>query len=208
MNGTVTLALYKGNIDVAGRKSETSLYRPDVASFTMGASYDQKDAEGFIRILGLPARSRATESSAEDRGSEVKMWSGRFSQAPNAEFEQWQRSFPFDRILLPYEVAASKAHAAALAKAGVLNSDELSATLVGARSDRGARACPRPTIRRSRMCTTTSRQRLVEIAGEVGYKLHTGRSRNEQIATDLRLYVREQIDAHLAVAGRVRSASS
>ena len=44
---------------MAGRKSETSLYRPDVASFTMGTSYDQKDAEGFIRILGLPARSRA-----------------------------------------------------------------------------------------------------------------------------------------------------
>jgi argininosuccinate synthase len=59
VNGTVTLSLYKGNIDVAGRKSESSLYRPDVASFTMGASYDQKDAEGFIRILGLPARSRA-----------------------------------------------------------------------------------------------------------------------------------------------------
>ena len=59
INGTVTLALYKGNVDVAGRKSATSLYRPDMASFTMGASYDQKDAEGFIRILGLPARSRA-----------------------------------------------------------------------------------------------------------------------------------------------------
>ena len=54
VNGTVTLALYKGNVDVAGRKSETSLYRPDIASFTMGASYNQKDAEGFIRILGLP----------------------------------------------------------------------------------------------------------------------------------------------------------
>jgi len=59
VNGTVTLALYKGNIDVAGRRSETSLYRPDIASFTMGAAYNQKDAEGFIRILGLPARSRA-----------------------------------------------------------------------------------------------------------------------------------------------------
>src|SRR5271166_6462349 len=59
INGTVTLALYKGNITIAGRKSETSMYRPDVASFTMGTSYDQKDAEGFIRILGLPARSRA-----------------------------------------------------------------------------------------------------------------------------------------------------
>ena len=57
------------------------------------------------------------------------MWSGRFSQAPDAEFEQWQRSFPFDRILLPYEVAASKAHASALAKAGVLTASELSATL-------------------------------------------------------------------------------
>src|SRR5271167_3624406 len=55
VSGTVTLALYKGNIDIAGRKSESSLYRPDVASFTMGAAYNQKDAEGFIRILGLPA---------------------------------------------------------------------------------------------------------------------------------------------------------
>ncbi|HET8667239.1 MAG TPA: argininosuccinate synthase, partial [Terriglobales bacterium] len=59
VTGSVTLALYKGNIDVAGRNSENSLYRMDVASFTMGESYDQKDAEGFIRILGLPARSRA-----------------------------------------------------------------------------------------------------------------------------------------------------
>ncbi len=63
VNGTVTLSLYKGNIDIAGRKSESSLYRPDVASFTMGASYNQKDAEGFIRILGLPARSRALVKS-------------------------------------------------------------------------------------------------------------------------------------------------
>jgi argininosuccinate synthase len=57
--GQVKLKLYKGNIDVASRESEFSLYRTDLSSFTMGASYDQKDAEGFIRILGLPARSRA-----------------------------------------------------------------------------------------------------------------------------------------------------
>ena len=59
VTGTVTLALYKGNIDVAGRKSENSLHSMDIASFTMGEAYNQKDAEGFIRILGLPARSRA-----------------------------------------------------------------------------------------------------------------------------------------------------
>ena len=59
ITGSVALSLYKGNIAVASRKSEHSLYRTDLSSFTMGDSYDQKDAEGFIRILGLPSRSRA-----------------------------------------------------------------------------------------------------------------------------------------------------
>jgi argininosuccinate synthase len=59
MTGSVRLSVYKGNIDVVGRKSEYSLFRQDIASFTMGASYDQKDAAGFIKILALPARSRA-----------------------------------------------------------------------------------------------------------------------------------------------------
>jgi argininosuccinate synthase len=59
MTGSVTLSLYKGNVSIASRQSEYSLYRTDLSSFTMGAEYDQKDAEGFIRILGLPSRSRA-----------------------------------------------------------------------------------------------------------------------------------------------------
>jgi argininosuccinate synthase len=58
MTGTVGLSLYKGNISVVSRESEFSLYRTDLSSFTMGDSYDQKDAAGFIRILGLPSRSR------------------------------------------------------------------------------------------------------------------------------------------------------
>ena len=59
MTGKVTLSLYKGNVSVVSRESENSLYRTDLSSFTMGESYDQKDAAGFIRILGLPSRSRA-----------------------------------------------------------------------------------------------------------------------------------------------------
>lgn len=59
VTGSVKLSLYKGNVDVVSRQSENSLYRTDLSSFTMGDSYDQKDAQGFIRILGLPARSRA-----------------------------------------------------------------------------------------------------------------------------------------------------
>jgi argininosuccinate synthase len=59
VTGKIALSLYKGNIAVVSRKSDYSLYRTDLSSFTMGESYDQKDAAGFIRILGLPSRSRA-----------------------------------------------------------------------------------------------------------------------------------------------------
>jgi argininosuccinate synthase len=59
VTGSVSLSLYKGNISVAKRHSPYSLYSDDLSSFTMGDSYDQKDAKGFIQILGLPARTRA-----------------------------------------------------------------------------------------------------------------------------------------------------
>jgi argininosuccinate synthase len=66
ITGTVGLSLYKGNVSVTSRASEYSLYRTDLSSFTMGESYDQKDAAGFIRILGLPARSRALLRKEEE----------------------------------------------------------------------------------------------------------------------------------------------
>src|SRR5436309_15121267 len=67
VTGSVTLELYKGNISVVCRESEYSLYRTDLSSFTMGDSYNQKDAEGFIRILGLPSRSRARSRAAVEK---------------------------------------------------------------------------------------------------------------------------------------------
>ena len=71
ITGTVTLSLYKGNIAIASRKSPYSLYRTDLSSFTMGESYDQKDAAGFIRILGLPSRSRAQARQKSQSENEV-----------------------------------------------------------------------------------------------------------------------------------------
>jgi argininosuccinate synthase len=71
MTGKIALSLYKGNVAVVSRESAYSQYRTDLSSFTMGDSYDQKDAEGFIRILGLPSRSRArtrTESTTSQAG--------------------------------------------------------------------------------------------------------------------------------------------
>ena len=59
VRGEVTLRLYKGNIEPVSRRSPNSLYSLDIASFTMGASYDQKDALGFINLVGLPIKVRA-----------------------------------------------------------------------------------------------------------------------------------------------------
>ncbi|MCI0662704.1 MAG: argininosuccinate synthase, partial [Acidobacteria bacterium] len=59
VTGNVRLKLYKGNVIISGRTSPNTLYRPDLASFTMGASYDQRDAAGFINIFGLPLKVQA-----------------------------------------------------------------------------------------------------------------------------------------------------
>jgi argininosuccinate synthase len=59
VTGEVTMQLYKGNLQPLSRKSPNSLYNLDIASFTMGASYDQKDALGFINLIGLPIKVEA-----------------------------------------------------------------------------------------------------------------------------------------------------
>ena len=121
----------------------------------------------------------------------MKMWAGRFSEASNPEFEKWQRSFGFDQRLLPYEVRASKAHASALLKAGVLNAQECAS--IRAALDRvQPPSTDDPSIEDVHHYVESE---LVKLIGELGYKLHTSRSRNEQIATDLRLYARDGIDS-------------
>jgi argininosuccinate lyase len=128
----------------------------------------------------------------------VKMWSGRFREPLDPDFERWQRSIVFDWRLLPQEVAASKAHASALIAAGILTANE-GASIRGAldsiAADHASEA-GQPLVRNHP--TAEDIHHFVELAlvdrvGSLGLKLHTGRSRNEQIATDLRLYVRRQI---------------
>lgn len=126
----------------------------------------------------------------------MKMWSGRFRRPLNPEFEQWQRSFPFDKRLLPHEIAASGAHARALAGIGVLSSTELNSLLEALEHVKHACASDPHFLDDSEAEDVHHflELRLVELAGDVGLKLHAGRSRNEQIATDLRLFVRDAID--------------
>ena len=125
----------------------------------------------------------------------MKMWSGRFRQPLDPEFERWQRSFPFDRRLLSHELDASRAHARALQRAGILSAAELTSILLGL--DQIAERATSPSFLEDDEAEDVHHfveKQLVAGVGDTGYKLHSGRSRNEQIATDLRLYVRDSID--------------
>ncbi len=138
----------------------------------------------------------AAAQRGEIRGGEMKMWSGRFRQPLDPEFERWQRSFGFDRRLLGHELAASGAHARALKDAGILSSGELIAILEGLEQI-AQKAAASPAFLDDREAEDVHHfveKQLVALIGDTGYKLHSGRSRNEQIATDLRLYVRASID--------------
>jgi len=140
-----------------------------------------------------------------------KMWSGRFREPLDPEFEAWQRSIVFDWQLLDHEVAASKAHASALCAAGILSkaeTTELRAALDEIASEFGSYS-GRVEMRNHASAEDIHHfveLKLVERVGDLGLKLHTGRSRNEQIATDLRLYVRAQIE--LVVSGLAAWASA
>ena len=122
----------------------------------------------------------------------MKMWSGRFRKPLDPAFEKWQRSFGFDHRLLAYEVEASGAHARGLKSAGILTSDELISILKGLEEigKRGAEDTNFLEDDEAEDVHHFVEKQLVAILGDTGYKLHSGRSRNEQIATDLRLFVR------------------
>jgi argininosuccinate lyase len=122
-----------------------------------------------------------------------RLWGGRFESAPDASFDAFQKSFAFDRRLLPYELAVDRAWAKALEGAGILKADEVQQTL--AALDRIAQ---RASNDRAWLDTSDAEdvhhfveKALVEELGPLGWKLHTGRSRNELVATDFRLFVKE-----------------
>ena len=130
----------------------------------------------------------------------MKMWSGRFREPLDPLFDRWQRSLQFDWQLLPEEVAASKAHALALEAAGVLTDEERekihnALDLVSARFHASDGSGPNWVVSNAEAEDIHHfvELQLVATVGDLGLKLHTGRSRNEQIATDLRLYVRSRI---------------
>jgi len=133
-------------------------------------------------------------------------WGGRFSEPTDAFVAAFTASIPFDKRLYHHDIRGSIAHATMLARVGVLTDDERDSIIDGLKAIEAE-------IERGEVEWSIALEdihmnieaRLTDKIGITGKKLHTGRSRNDQIATDIRLYLRDEIDAVAAELSRLRS---
>ncbi len=127
------------------------------------------------------------------------MWGGRFDGGPAAVMREINASIAVDKRLWRQDIAASKAHAAMLGRQGILTADDAAQILAGldavAAEYAEGKLIEDPALEDIHMHVE---QRLTELIGPVAGKLHTARSRNDQVATDFRLFVRDAIDQSLA----------
>src|SRR5690606_26074330 len=124
-----------------------------------------------------------------------KMWGGRFASGPDAIMEEINASIGFDQRLFPQDIAGSKAHATMLAATGILTRDDRDAILAGLDEVLAAiEGGPFTFSRALEDIHLNVESRLREKIGDAAGRLHTARSRNDQVATDFKLYVRDGID--------------
>ena len=140
-----------------------------------------------------PAGGAGKSSSADKPAASDKLWGGRFDRPPDELFYEFQRSLPFDRRLLPYELAVDRVWARAIAEVNILTAAELAQTLAAIDSIAERAATDPAWIEKS---PAEDVHHFVEIAlverlGPLGFKLHTARSRNELVAADFRLFVKD-----------------
>jgi argininosuccinate lyase len=135
-------------------------------------------------------------------GAAQRMWGGRFSRPPAKAAEEFSHSLHFDARLALCDIRGSAAQARALKRAGILSAKELAALAAGLEKLRARVAAGKADFGTGEEdIHSWVENRLRELAGEAADKLHTGRSRNDQVALDLRLWLRDEIAATL---GRVR----
>jgi argininosuccinate lyase len=147
-------------------------------------------------------------SGTPEEKKEQKMWGGRFERGPDASFYEFERSWQFDRRLLPQELALDRAWARAIAAAGILN-DEECAQMVRALDEIECRAKSEPAwldASKTEDVHHFAESALIEKLGPLGAKLHTGRSRNEMVATEFRMYVKDAaLEIQRAIAALARA---
>lgn len=140
--------------------------------------------------------------------AQKKMWGGRFERAPNKDFYEFERSFGLDRRLLPFELRLDRAWSHALEKNGILTTSE-SDQIRGALDQIEKRVAMEPDWLDGSAVEDVHHfveSALTEMLGPLGQKLHTGRSRNEMVVTEFRMFVKEvAVDARDAVCKLIRA---
>jgi len=132
-------------------------------------------------------------------GAFAKPWGGRFSEQQAPLFERLNASLPYDHVLAPYDLAGSRAHVRMLGQIGILTPAEVDRLLAGLRQvGEEVAAGQFAWDLRDEDVHMALERRLTEIVGPLGGKVHTGRSRNDQVALDVQLYLREAVTGHLA----------
>ena len=125
-----------------------------------------------------------------------KMWGGRFSTSPDAIMEEINASIEFDRHLFRQDIAASQAHAAMLAKQGIITADDARKIARGLDTILSEIESGKFKFKRAlEDIHMNVESRLTDLIGPAAGRLHTARSRNDQVATDFRLWIRETVDA-------------
>jgi argininosuccinate lyase len=149
----------------------------------------------LLRRLVLPAvLALAAPLPAWAQPAATPLWSGRFDVEPDKALLAWGASFSFDKRLFEDDIAGSLAWAEALARAGVLSADESAAIRRGLNSIlESGRSNPAFLSGADEDIHSFVERVLIERIGEPGRRLHTGRSRNDQVAVDMRLYVRRRV---------------
>src|SRR5688500_16376517 len=125
----------------------------------------------------------------------TKLWGGRFTGATDPLMEKFNASIGFDYRLLQADLDGSKAYAVALARAGIITNEEMEMMGTGLDDVAAEWAAGIFVLQPGdEDIHTANERRLTELIGAVGGKLHTGRSRNDQVATDVRLWLRREIN--------------
>ncbi|KAK9814812.1 hypothetical protein WJX72_011922 [[Myrmecia] bisecta] len=151
-------------------------------------------ARGTAKVKQIAQPMAATTEAPTTEAPPKKLWGGRFTGKTDPLMEKFNESLPFDRRMWKQDIQGSQAYAKALAKAGVLTQEEANTIIEGlSKVGKEWETGTFKVVSGDEDIHTANERRLSELVGVVGGKLHTGRSRNDQVATDTRLWLKEEL---------------
>jgi argininosuccinate lyase len=151
--------------------------------------------ENYFRETFIFTQRREVRKGTQKMATSGKLWGGRFTEGPNETFAEFNDSFPFDKRLFAADLRGCIAHANGLGRATVITENETRAITDGLKSLLASSSEAGFFDSKAEDVHSFIEGKLIDLIGDTGRKLHTGRSRNDQVATAFRLWLRDEIDS-------------